>query len=96
MTIVESFACGVPVIASRIGSIQEIVKDGETGLMFTPGDAGELHRKVEWAWTHEEELQRMGREARKEYERKYSPVQNYKMLMEIYENVIDNHRRKKT
>jgi glycosyltransferase involved in cell wall biosynthesis len=96
MTIVESFACGVPVIASRIGSIQEIVKDGETGLMFAAGDAGELRRKVEWAWTHKEEMQRMGHEARREYERKYSPVQNYKTLMEIYERVIENHRRKRT
>jgi glycosyltransferase involved in cell wall biosynthesis len=94
LTIAEAFASGVPVIASGIGSIKEIVEDGKTGLLFTPGDTGELRRKVEWAWTHEKEMGRMGREARKEYETKYSAEQNYKMLMEIYERVIKNHRRK--
>jgi len=35
----EAFACGVPVIASGIGAMAEMVKDGRTGLHFRPGDA---------------------------------------------------------
>lgn len=38
----EAFACGVPVIGSRIGALPEGVRDGENGLLFTPGDAAEL------------------------------------------------------
>ncbi len=38
----EAFAFGRPVIASRIGGIPEHVRDGVTGLLFEPGDAGEL------------------------------------------------------
>ncbi|MBZ5516219.1 MAG: glycosyltransferase, partial [Acidobacteriia bacterium] len=42
MAIVEAFACGVPVICSRLGAMQELVADGSTGLHFTPGDAEHL------------------------------------------------------
>ncbi len=38
----QAFACGKPVVASRINGIPEYVKDGENGLLFTPGNAGEL------------------------------------------------------
>ncbi len=38
----ESFACGVPVLASRIGALPEAVRDGENGLLFPPGDAVDL------------------------------------------------------
>src|SRR5215204_1703819 len=38
VTIIEAFACGLPVIASRLGVLPEIVSEGETGLLFNPGD----------------------------------------------------------
>lgn len=41
---VEAFACGTPVIASRLGAMAEIVEDGVTGLLFTPGDAEDLEQ----------------------------------------------------
>jgi glycosyltransferase involved in cell wall biosynthesis len=88
MTIVEAFACSVPVIASRLGAMQEIVADGRTGLHFLPGDAEDLAQKVEWACTHPKEMEAMGREARAEYEAKYTAERNYPMLMEIYEQAI--------
>jgi len=84
----EAFACGVPVIASRLGSMAEIIADGENGLHFTPGDAAELAEKAEWAWTHPAEMQAMGRAARTEYEGKYTAERNYEMLMEIYRRVL--------
>src|SRR5439155_8654186 len=76
VTIAESFACGVPVICSRIGAMQEIVEDGRTGLHFTSGDAVHLHEQVEWAWTHPEDMAIMGNEARHEYETKYTAARN--------------------
>lgn len=82
---VEAFACGVPVIASRLGAMAEIVEDGRTGLHFTPGDAQELAAKVEWAWSHPEAMREMGRAARQEYEDKYTADRNYHVLMEIYD-----------
>jgi glycosyltransferase involved in cell wall biosynthesis len=88
-TIAEAFACGLPPVASRLGSMAEIIADGENGLHFTPGDAAELAEKVEWAWTHPAELEAMGRAARAEYEGKYTAERNYAMLMEIYRKVLE-------
>ena len=85
---IEAFACGVPVIASRLGAMQEIVADGRTGLHFTAGDADDLAAKVAWACTHPEEMQAMGRAARAEYEAKYTAERNYDMLMEVYQKVL--------
>lgn len=88
LAIVEAFACGVSVIASRLGSMAEIVEDGKTGLHFTAGDETDLATKVEWAWTHPEKMDEMGRAARREFEDKYTSAANYKKLMEIYETAM--------
>ena len=72
VTIAEAFACATPVLASRMGAMQEIVSDGRTGLHFSAGDSEDLARKVEWAWTHPDEMRAMGMGARKEYEAKYT------------------------
>jgi glycosyltransferase involved in cell wall biosynthesis len=88
VTIAEAFACGLPVITSKLGSMQEIVEDGKTGLHFEPGNITDLASKVAWAWNHRTEMETMGENARKEYEAKYTPQRNYGMLMEIYNKAI--------
>ena len=88
MTLVESFASGTPVIASRLGAVREIVEDGRNGLLFTPGDPGDLAAKVEWAWAHPREMSEMGRAARSEYEAKYTARRNYSLLIQIYAGVL--------
>jgi len=88
LTLVEAFACGVPVICSRMGAMKEIVDDGRTGLHFNPGDSQDLAEKVEWAWNHPERIKQMGEEARQEYENKYTAEKNYPRLMEVYQNAI--------
>lgn len=87
--VVEAYAKGTPVIASNIGAIAELVEHERSGLLFTPGDADDLASKVEWAWSHPNELAAMRREARAEYEAKYTAERNYQMLMDIYRQVID-------
>ena len=88
MCIVESFACGTPVLCSRLGGMSEIVEDHVTGLHFNSGDAEDLARKVEWAWNHPLELSQMGRAARAKYETEYDAEKNYSLLMEIYEQAL--------
>jgi len=89
LNIAEAFACGTPVLCSRLGAMQENVADHRTGLHFTAGDAQDLARKVEWAWTHPSELASMGREARREYENRFTPQKNYTRLMEIYQQTVN-------
>lgn len=95
MVLVEAFSHGLPVVASRLGSMAEIVEDGVTGLLFEAGNADDLAKKVRWMVAHPEKRKQIGKNARCIYEEKYSPEQNYKMLMTIYEDVIDEHRSRK-
>jgi glycosyltransferase involved in cell wall biosynthesis len=92
VTLIEAFACGLPVIATRIGAIAEIVADGETGLLFTPGDPADLTAKVAWARDHPAAMSRMGAAARAEYEAKYTAERNYGLLVEIYAEAVDHLR----
>lgn len=85
---VESYSLGVPVVGSCIGVNAEMVHDGETGLYFTAGDPDDLADKLTWAWEHPEEMRKMGRNARREYEMKYTPAKNYEMLIELYQSMI--------
>lgn len=81
---IESFAKGTPVIASNIGAIAELVDSGRVGLHFRPGDPEDLAAKVEWVLAHPSELAQMRREARIEFEAKYTAQKNYQRLIEIY------------
>lgn len=94
MTLVESFACGLPVIASYLGAMAEVIEDDRTGLFFSPGDPHDLANKVEWLWSRPKEAERMGQEARARFEAKYTAEQNYRMLMEIYEMAMARAQRR--
>jgi glycosyltransferase involved in cell wall biosynthesis len=89
----EAFACGVPVIASGIGAMAEMVDDGRTGLHFTPGDADDLADTVAWAWAHPEDMDAMGRAGRAEYENRYTAGRNVQLLVDIYERAMSGRER---
>jgi len=92
--IVEAFAKGVPVLGSRLGSPEELIADGRTGLLFRPGDAEDLSIKAEWLFTHPHELKGMSQAARKEFEFKYTADRNYERLIEIYHSAMEvSHQR---
>lgn len=92
---IEAFAKGTPVLAADIGAVAEVTDHGRTGLHFRPGDLEDLAAKVEWLLAHPTELARMRREARAEYEAKYTAERNYQLLMEIYGQALEaGHRRR--
>jgi glycosyltransferase involved in cell wall biosynthesis len=96
LAILEAFACGLPVIASNLGSMAEMVTHERTGLLFNPGDAADLARKVRWAFEHPEAMQAMRAAARREFEEKYTAESNYKMLIGIYEEAIERARKRRS
>ncbi|WP_354602771.1 glycosyltransferase family 4 protein [Uliginosibacterium flavum] len=87
-TLVEAFGCGLPVIASRIGALAELIEDGVTGLLFEPGNAEDLAGKMRWAMANPERMGEMGRAARVRYEAHYTAEKNYEQLMAIYREAI--------
>ncbi|QSB01847.1 glycosyltransferase family 4 protein [Methylomonas sp. EFPC1] len=88
MVIAEAFAHGLPVIASRLGAMAEIIEDGVTGLLFNPGDSQDLAAKVSWAVANPERMLQMGIAARRVYELKYTAQENYHQLMQIYRDAL--------
>jgi glycosyltransferase involved in cell wall biosynthesis len=91
-TIIEAYATGTPVIVSRLGAMEELVKEGKTGLLFAPGSDNDLAQKASWAWEHRPEMTEMGRIGRAEYETKFTAERNYEILMEIYRRAIEYFR----
>ncbi|PCJ61030.1 MAG: glycosyl transferase family 1 [Rhodospirillaceae bacterium] len=85
MVLVEAFRAGLPVIASKLGAMAEIVEDGKTGLHFEPGDASDLAAKVRFAVANPDAMRAMGVNARKIYAENYTADVNYTRLMEIYD-----------
>ena len=65
--LVEAFANAVPVIASRIGSLAELVEPGRNGLLFEAGSARDLARHLMWAEAFPEKMRQMGECARADY-----------------------------
>ncbi len=89
-TIIEAFMQGTPPITSDLGAMRSMIENGRTGLLCDPGNPDDLATKVNWAVEHPEEMARMGRAARIEYEAKFTAAQNYRMLLSIYRAVINN------
>lgn len=92
LTLTEAFACSLPVVASNLGAMATIVRDGVSGLLFTPKDAQQLAAKVQWAWEHPDEMAKIGRQARRQYEAENSADSNYETLMRIYTTAIAARR----
>jgi glycosyltransferase involved in cell wall biosynthesis len=91
--IIEAFACGVPVIAAKQKTIEEIIQHGMNGLLFKPGDAHDLAQSINEHWDKTDLLQEMGRKARLSFLSKYSRQQKYNSLMETYERAIQDNNK---
>ena len=84
IVVAEAMSHGLPVIASRIGAIPEIVEDGRTGLLFEPGNAYDLAEKMKLLWNNPELCRQMGRAGKEKVLREYSENVYYERLMGVY------------
>ena len=80
----EAMAHGVPVVGSRLGAIAETITDGETGLLFEPGDVEDMVRRLRRLWDDPLVSMEMGRKARIRVEDRHSDDRFFGDLMEIY------------
>ena len=87
-TILESFATGTPVIASNLGSMSDLISHGHTGAHFTAGDASDLAATVNLMFAGDT-LKAMRQRVRKEFTSFYTADANYRMLMDVYESVME-------
>ena len=78
--LVEAFANAVPVIATRAGSLAELVDPGRNGLLFEPGSARDLARHLMWAEAFPEKMRQMGECARADYRARFISRWSYPTL----------------
>ncbi len=88
LSLLEAMATGLPVIASGHGSMASLIRHGETGWLFEPGNSEALRQQVQKVWDSPETLHQVGQNARAEYLQKYTPERNYEQLIAIYEQAI--------
>lgn len=83
LSVIESFAMGKPVVGAEIGGIPELIGT-ERGLLFRPGDAADLRRRIAELAAQPEAIRRMGRAARRHVERELNADVYHDRLMAIY------------
>lgn len=89
LTIIEAFACGTPVIASRLGAMDDMVTPELNGFHFDVGDTESLKAAIEaWLALPPQKKEAYRRAAKKTYDELYTPQKNAEQLFAIYESVI--------
>ena len=87
-SILESYACGTPVIASDIGSLPDCVKKGKTGDLFKAGDSKDLTETLKFYLNHPVILKKMAKNSRNEATRLYSPKAHMDSLEHLFNQYI--------
>jgi glycosyltransferase involved in cell wall biosynthesis len=92
--LLEAMAAGVPIVATAVGGIPEIVKDQEHAILVPPGDPVAMAKAVNALLTTQILGDRLARAARELVAAKYSPEDRARALIQVYENVLTKWRSK--
>ena len=84
----EAMACEVPVVASRVGGVPEVVTDGETGCLAEVGDVDKMADDAARLLTDEDARRAMGRRARESALSRYSTDLVIPQYLDFYERVL--------
>jgi glycosyltransferase involved in cell wall biosynthesis len=86
--IIESFCQGTPVIANRLGSMSELIRDGETGWLVEPNNPDAFATAIREALSEPARTGAMRAACRATFEARYTAEANYGYLMDIYKRAI--------
>jgi len=84
----EYMACGVPVVTTGLGQIVEVVRDGETGLLYPPGESAALTTACDRLLADPDLRRRLGRTAAKEVHGQYTWNHNAARVAELARSLI--------
>ena len=90
LVILEAYSCGTPVVASRIGSLDELVVEGITGSKFKPGSAEDLAARLSQLYLKARNNSEIRREVRAFFENNYTMAMNIAILRDIYDETRAN------
>jgi glycosyltransferase involved in cell wall biosynthesis len=85
MCLLESFICGRPVIASRIGGMTEVVTENVDGFLITPGNVEELRERMIWMINNQHQAVAMGLMGREKVKTQFNAENHYQKIINIYQ-----------
>lgn len=94
LSIIEAFDLGIPVLGSRIGGIPALIKEGQTGFLFEPGDVSALQKLIQKIHSQPQIFLDMTSRCLKESKTLGDPHTYYQKLLKIYERAIQKQRSK--
>lgn len=87
-SLLDAFKAGVPVVATGVGGIPEVIIDNETGLLAPVGDSTALASAIKYLVEHEDERKRITMNAR-EYLNKFSKAETARKTIETYQLMLN-------
>ena len=93
-SLTQALAMQCPVVASRVGGVPEVVRDGLTGLLVPAHDPRALAEKIALLLRNPEQGQRMGQAGRKAVERDYSREAMLDKTEQLYAHLWEKHIRR--
>jgi len=91
--LMESMAVGVPVVATAVGGVPELVEDGVHGRLVPYGDREAMATAIEWMIEHPKERHEMGERARLQIAHHFSTDRMVKTTSALYAELLARHRR---
>jgi glycosyltransferase involved in cell wall biosynthesis len=88
MVVLEAMAAGVPVAAGRVGGVPDLIREGETGLLFDPSQAREMREATAQLLSGDPSISNRALQAKKEALDRFHPQVIARRHVEIYESVL--------
>jgi glycosyltransferase involved in cell wall biosynthesis len=91
----QAMAVGIPVIATSVGGIGEVITDGETGKLVPPRDSHALSEAIYWAYQHGEECRKMAWKARERVLKEFTLTRMIDQTENVYQELLSRQAMKK-
>ena len=89
LTVTEAMAAGVPVVASRVGGIPEMIEDGKTGFLIDPYDTNDICRAVSKILTDDSLALSMGKRAKETARKRYMASSVAESTIKVYREILN-------
>ncbi|NMH68925.1 glycosyltransferase family 4 protein [Bacillus sp. RO3] len=90
ISIIEAMRCGLPIVASDVGGVEELVKEGENGFLIPRGDATLLTSKLKTLMANQPLMEKMGQVSRQRYEAKFSFEKMRDQTLQMYRDILES------